>query len=563
MLEQGSLLEGKYRIKHIIDTGGMSVVYLAVDEKLNQLRAVKEVRKDGTKDLELITRRLMAEKEILKKLKHPNLPQIFDVINEDGTYIIVMTLVEGISLDKVLNQKGPQPEEYVADWAIQMCNVFGYLHNLTPPIIYRDTKPSNIMWTSDPTGDTPGKVTLIDFGTAKEFKGVNIADTTSLGTIGYAAPEQLVLGNVSDARTDIYNLGATMFNLLTGKVVGSPDMSILAVNKAFSHSLDRIIRKCTQREKEARYQSVAELKADILHYREEESTDRKKMWQKVAIFASACLLTVALGLVSLWGFAGAEREMNNNYEYMLQSAREPQDYYKVILMDPTRTEAYTKLNKHLVEDYKLTQAEGAMLIQLMTGLNAESSNGFQEIVQVLERLEKSEPERYQQVCFEIGWSFVSFYETGMDYDRYSNATMWFENVRTLDTENGRIADVFCRIFECTDRIRQIHGSLIPQTEGLKEQRQKLWDEVHALLDLAQHHTDDYCVQVWIEVDNLISRNLTDFLAVVEPQELVDLLRDIQSEAQSMEGRNPDLASRIQVLVSNIDETVAKLGSLMD
>ena len=205
MLEIGSLLDGKYKILNEIGHGGMSVVYLALNERANKTWAVKEVRKDGGNDSTVVSQNLVAETEMLKKLDHPNLPSIIDVIDKDDSFIIVMDYIEGNSLQDLIDTDGPQHPEKVIEWAKQLCDVLGYLHSRRPPIIYRDMKPANVMLR--PTGD----VTLIDFGTAREYKYANQADTTYLGTRGYAAPEQFGGRGQTDARTDIYTLGATMY----------------------------------------------------------------------------------------------------------------------------------------------------------------------------------------------------------------------------------------------------------------------------------------------------------------------------------------------------------------
>ena len=145
MLEIGSLVDGKYKILNKVGQGGMSVVYMAINEKANKTWAVKEVRKDGVLNFESVKQGLVAETNILKKLSHPNLPSIIDVIDTEDSFIIIMDYVQGNSLNKALEEYGAQPQEYVIEWAKQLCDVLGYLHSRQPPIIYRDMKPANIM----------------------------------------------------------------------------------------------------------------------------------------------------------------------------------------------------------------------------------------------------------------------------------------------------------------------------------------------------------------------------------------------------------------------------------
>lgn len=164
MLKENELLEGKYRILRKIGQGGMSVVWLALNERANKTWAIKEVRKDGVINFEAVRQGLVGETDILKVLKHPSLPSIIDVIDTDDSLIIVMDYIEGNNLDKILSEFGAQSQENVVNWALQLCDVLGYLHTRKPPIIYRDMKPANVMLKPD------GKISLIDFGTAREFK---------------------------------------------------------------------------------------------------------------------------------------------------------------------------------------------------------------------------------------------------------------------------------------------------------------------------------------------------------------------------------------------------------
>lgn len=263
MLEIGSVVDEKYRILCEIGRGGMSIVYMAVNERINRTCAIKEVYRHGGVDFDEIKKGFMIEIEMLRRLSHAHLPNINDVIDKEDTFLIVMDYIEGNTLDKSLQEFGPQPQELVFDWAKQLCNVLGYLHTRKPPIIYRDVKPSNIMLKPD------GNLILIDFGTAREFKEENLADTTCLGTLGYAAPEQFGGRGQTDARTDIYGLGATLYHLVTGKNPCEPPYELLPIRKinpALSARLQKIIQKCTKNDPDDRYQSCEELMYELEHY---------------------------------------------------------------------------------------------------------------------------------------------------------------------------------------------------------------------------------------------------------------------------------------------------------
>lgn len=185
MAEVGTVIEGKYEILKQIGKGGMSTVYLAMDKRLNKQWAVKEIRKQGkTKNDEVVINSLIAEANLMKKLDHPALPRIVDIIDNGETIYVVMDYIEGESLDKIINDYGPQPQELVIEWAKQLCDALDYLHSQHPPIIYRDMKPANVMLKPE------GNVKVIDFGIAREYKENSLSDTTVLGTRGYAPPEQ-------------------------------------------------------------------------------------------------------------------------------------------------------------------------------------------------------------------------------------------------------------------------------------------------------------------------------------------------------------------------------------
>ena len=121
---------------------------------------------------------------MMKKLDYPSLPRIVDIIEKENVIYVVMDYIEGETLSSVLSKEGAQPQEVVIEWAKELCRVLDYLHTQNPPIIYRDMKPANIMLQPN------GNIKLIDFGIAREYKEQNLADTVSLGTKGYAAPEQ-------------------------------------------------------------------------------------------------------------------------------------------------------------------------------------------------------------------------------------------------------------------------------------------------------------------------------------------------------------------------------------
>lgn len=320
MARIGTVLGGKYEILKRIGQGGMSVVYLAMDVKLNKQWAVKEIRQDNNQDTETLLKGLQMEANVLKIVDHPVLPRIVDVIHFDGTVFVIMDYIEGRTMKDVLKLEGAQPQGKVIEWAKDLCSALDYLHSLNPPIIYRDMKPSNIMLKPD------GRIKLIDFGTAKEFDASSLADTTALGTKGYAAPEQF--GDAkgrgihkTDARTDIYSLGATLYHILTGKDPSEPPymmMPIRSLNPTLSGGLEKIIQKCTMPNPEERYSNCVELLYDLEHYEKLDDAFKKACFQKMRSFLASAMCTLFFGAVAIGGYIGNRLEIRKNYENLIQ-----------------------------------------------------------------------------------------------------------------------------------------------------------------------------------------------------------------------------------------------------
>lgn len=552
MLEIGSLVDGKYKILNKVGQGGMSVVYLAMNEKANKQWAVKEVRKDGVLDFESVKQGLVAETDILKKLSHPNLPSIIDVIDTEDSFIIIMDYIQGNSLNRALEEFGAQPQDMVIAWAKQLCDVLGYLHSRNPAIIYRDMKPANVMLKPD------GNITLIDFGTAREYKEKNLADTTCLGTVGYAAPEQFGGMGQTDARTDIYCLGATLYHLVTGMNPCEPPYEIKPIreiNPSLSSGLERIIQKCTQRNPEDRYQSCAELMYALEHYEEIDDIHRKKQKKQLWTFILSIAMTFIFGFVSLWGYISAENKKSENYEVILKSASATEDYYEAILTDPTRADAYSQLNKFLTDDFALSKEEGQQLLKLQIGLDNKKASGFSENINVLEQLKKEDPEGYQRVCYEIGQSFLFYYDVKVDRDRYSNASKWFEEAKG----SYPIAEIYCDISNCLELINQYNGSKIKQTEKMYEEYGKLWNMISELKTKADEFDSvDSKLQVWNEIDGMINTNIAPFLEVTTQEAMKELLNKISSDAGKV--NKSVLEEDIKALQTSITETIKKIDS---
>lgn len=417
MLETGTIIDSKYKILSIIGHGGMSTVYLAINEKANKPWAIKEVRKDGVKDFEVVRQSLMVETDMLKKLSHKGLPSIVDVIDEGDNFLIVMDYIEGTTLKAVLTEKGAQSQENVVNWALQICDVLKYLHSRQPAIIYRDMKPSNIMLRSD------GSVVLIDFGTAREFKERNLADTTCLGTQGYAAPEQFGGQGQTDARTDIYSLGATMYHLVTGHNPSEPPYEMYPITRwkaDLSTGLEHIIGKCTQRNPQDRFQSVDELIYALRHYRDLDISAFSQYKRKIRVFGATVLTAAGLLTASLVTGLMANRQQGSEYEYLLSvaeksaTAENALEYYqKAIAMDCTRSEAYEGMTECFGEDGIFSETEEEVLVKLNISVD-----------KYLVVFATENPAGYADFCYNIGNLYWFYYVH--EGSRQSNAVNWFQ-----------------------------------------------------------------------------------------------------------------------------------------
>lgn len=553
MLEIGSVVDGKYKILNKVGQGGMSVVYLAMNEKANKQWAVKEVRKDGVLDFEAVKSGLVAETDILKKLNHPNLPSIIDVIDTDESFIIIMDYIQGNDLMNALEEYGAQPQENVIEWAKQLADVLSYLHTRTPPIIYRDMKPKNIMLKPD------GNVTLIDFGTAREFKERNLADTTCLGTVGYAAPEQFGGMGQTDARTDIYGLGATLYHLVTGMNPCEPPYEIRPIreiNPALSGGLERIILKCTQRDPNDRYQSADELMYALEHYEEIDDIYRKKQTRKLATFLTTSVLTIAFAATSAWGYFSAEGKKGENYDIQLASATTVEDYYKTILTDTTRTEAYLGgdgnigLIQSLVDDGTLTVEESSALQKLKIGIDQTRADGFNETIRVLEELKTANPSGYEAVAYEIGEAYLFYYDVQVKKDKYSAASTWFQNAPSYP-----VAKIYCEIAACIGKIEKY--SKAEQYAKLYEEYRSLWEQLNTLYNDAEDFDEDLKVRVWREIVNMIDENATEFAETISKEDVTKMLDSIEEKADEI--TNTMLQSSITDIKNNAERAKEKLS----
>lgn len=272
MLE-GQLLNERYKIKHIIGGGGMANVYSAHDLILNRDVAIKVLRFEHANDAEFIER-FDREAQAATSLLHPNIVNIYDVGEEDKMMFIVMELVEGMTLKEYIQKKGPLEVEETVKIMIELASAINHAHD--NDLIHRDIKPQNVLL------DENGTVKVTDFGIAIALSATALTQTNSiLGSVHYLSPEQ-ARGGVATKKSDIYSLGIVFYELLTGKLpfTGETAISIAlkhlqeetpsvkAFNPDIPQSVENIVKKATDKDPLARFNSVNELKealADCLN----------------------------------------------------------------------------------------------------------------------------------------------------------------------------------------------------------------------------------------------------------------------------------------------------------
>lgn len=560
MSENVRLIDNKYEILTQIGKGGMSTVYLAMDKRLNKQWAVKEIKKKSyDKNNQIIVQSLLAEASLMKKLDHWALPRIVDIIENDEAIYVVMDYIEGETLSKILYDYGPQEEETVIDWAKQLCEVLDYLHTRTPAIIYRDMKPSNVMLRPD------GKIKVIDFGIAREYKENNYSDTISLGTKGYAAPEQFGGKGQTDARTDVYCLGVTLYHLVTGKSPCEEPYELYPIrkwNSSLSKGLEKIILKCTRPDPNDRYQSCAEMLYDLNHYKEIDDEYKKKQKVKLATFMTTSMVSV-LGLLTGVICSGYANKVNNeNYDVKIVQAKNENDIekklntlYSAIELKPHDIKAYEELIEVYKSDYIYTLDEEAEFISVVN-----------ENISFLKQ-----DKDYLKLTFQIGKLYWYYYEyasssiQSLDNQvvRMKAATKWFRETSQENLENKNIsysknqqelnmASVYASIGQFYTDIDKavIEGGDAGMYVEFFNQLEDMVDMV-----VSNNETEIVCLEVYQLVINSINARAGKFCVDgVEKTRVVELCEKVATLTNDID-TSADLTSEMkQSIIKKINDT---------
>lgn len=537
MASIGQIIDDKYEILKMIGQGGMSKVYLAMDKRLNKQWAVKEIQKKARdKNNEVVIQSAIAEANMIKQLDHPSIVRIVDIIENPDVIYIIEDYIEGETLNTILENNGAQPQELVIEWAMQICEALEYLHTRKPPIIYRDMKPANVMLKPD------GNIKIIDFGIAREYKEQSLADTVSLGTKGYAAPEQFGGKGQTDARTDVYCLGVTLYHLVTGQSPCEPPYEIYPIrhwNPQLSAGLEAIIEKCTQLNPDDRYQTCAELLYALHHYEEYGVAYRAKQKKKLGTFIATSAACIIFALIGVIGLAMRTQTNNADYKtYIMQGDKAPTSeekvtlYSKAIALKPDSIDAYKKVIDAMESD----------AVFMSGGDNSEEKILMNLINPNLSKLEEL-PE-YSDLVFRIGelyWYYYDYGQTESNIDnqttRMTSATKWFQEV---DQSNGNysISHLYSEIGDFTQNITiQVNkasdaGMYAPYWERIKSLVETLSDNDNELYvfetyRLAQNSIETYSRK--FKSDNV---SQSDIMAVYDA--IYDSLSKNSNEAGYLE-----------------------------
>ena len=559
MNQVNSVIDDKYEILKLIGQGGMSKVYLAMDKRLNKQWAVKEVEKNSRdSNNAIVVQSVIAEANLMKKLDHPALPRIVDIIETPKLIYVVMDYIEGESLDKVLDEYGPQSQELVIEWAKQLCKVLDYLHTCTPPIIYRDMKPSNVILQPN------GTIKLLDFGIAREYKTQNSADTVNLGTKGYAAPEQFGGSGQTDARTDIYCLGVTLYHLITGQNPCDPPYELYPIrnwNPTLSGGVENIILKCTQLNPSDRYQSCKDLLYALENYEKIDDAFQAKQKRTLVGFVGllmACILFVVLGMFGRVVSANlVSADFSNN---MLLAEKATTDearigfYLTAIDTRPSAVEAYMGLISAFKNDAVFTVGEAQQLEEKINAYLAE-----------LTKL----PE-YSNLAFEIGKLYWYYYDYGKSdvsdnqITRMKSSIQWFEdavNYGSSSDEYYQMAityrdvgkfnrDITLNVEEASDK-----GQYIVYFENMNELLALVQNDESEIVQLELYRLVIYSIEAYsrkFKLDGVSKEDLEQVFETVKSR-----LADTEVSTEKTENMKEEITKRLDKVKKTIETSFAE------
>ncbi|MBR4858858.1 MAG: serine/threonine protein kinase [Clostridia bacterium] len=574
----GQVIDDKYEVLKLIGQGGMSKVYLAMDKRLNKQWAIKEIEKKAKdKNNEVVIQSAIAEANMIKQLDHPSIVRIVDIIDNGNVIYIIEDYIEGEPLATILENEGAQSQDLVISWAKQLCEALDYLHTRTPPIIYRDMKPANVMLKPD------GSIKVIDFGIAREYKDHRAEDTVSLGTKGYAAPEQFGGKGQTDARTDIYCLGVTLYHLVTGQNPCEPPYQIYPIrhwNPQLSSGLELIIQKCTQLNPADRYQSCAELLYALNHYEEYTTAYRAKQKKKFNLFIATIAAAVGLSLLGSFSMAMKSATDNSDYDKKIIDAETAVDvgeklnlYEVAVNIKPYDSKAYLSMIEYFKSDGVFDKNERDLFSGISKHLKTETAM-------------KENPD-YGEIVFEAGKLYWYYSDGGAENNlgqeqdntsvRKKDSTDWFKKVIEYDefiqqnnikrpvSYNLVMAEIYKEIGYYTNKI--INGK-----EGMtKEEFKAFWTAIEKMVDAiynAEQREDEIVeLEAYYTAITQIESYANKFKAVgVSKEELTKVIDTVQEGLKEIDPvferaikMKEEVEMRIQGARLSVEAAFAKEG----
>lgn len=551
MAQVGSYIHDKYEVLKLIGHGGMSEVYLAMDKNLNKQWAIKEIRRRSNDETgKYVMQSALAEANMMKKLDHPCLPRIVDIINNSDVIYVVMDYIEGEPLSRIIHEEGAQPQSRVMDWAKSLCDVLRYLHSQNPPIIYRDMKPGNIMLQPN------GNVKLIDFGIAREYKENKLEDTVILGTRGYAAPEQFGGKGQTDARTDIYSLGVTLYYLLTGKNPAEPPYEIYPIrvwNPSLSAGIEHIIEKCTESDPGSRYQSAEELAYALEHYEEDDDVYRRMLARKLSRFFVAAMITLlALG-VGFYGMYAGQDRIGKAYAADLTAAEGPipekqrMEYYvDAINLKPKQRDAYDELIRLIKSDAVFTIEEEECLRSVIY----ENMDDLRQC------------EAYPEIAYEVGKLYWYYYDYGRENDntdnditRMTSAIRWYDDACTYGDQT---ADYY-HISEVYSSIGCFHRDITILVEEAEDRGiyEKYYHDMMEMLDsVREEESEIICLETYrivlYSMETYMHKFLQEGISVYEIRNTCEEIEDLCTHLNTTTDKSRYIKEEIMEQIPDIE-----------
>ncbi len=510
---------------------------MALNENAYKFWAIKIVTKG----------RDSGELELWKHFSHPNLPEVIDVIVTETEILIVMDYIEGRNAAKILKEQGKVKPRQAVIWGIQICRVLHYLHSQDPPVVYGDLKPENMICRPD------GSMVLIDFGTVSPFVKDRSFSGGHYGTKGYAAPEQYDGSCIVDTRADVYSLGVTLLQFVTGKqpFIGAGREEEIACPQYYG--LKKLICKCLKSDRTQRYSGI-ELCERAL---------KRILWQRKARFflmIAALLVIFAAGIRVRQGHSMFIREQSyesylkdakfNIYEEQLKNCR------SAIFLNPVREEAYQQLIEIFLEDGSMSEEEDIFLRKMLKEKSVGDTKSHEEVLRTNE-------EAFLRVSYEIGMAYW-FYFDGDGGKSY--AARWFLHIaeavkNTGITENQRKrAAVLAKM-----------GGYYGKIRTLRDDTQNsfylaFWKDLMELYDIQESvaESEKIVLLLWEEISGQIYYFADRFCrAGLERDDLDSVLLEIEEKVLKEErfGESRELVELKQDILKNIElamDSVARI-----